>query len=1486
MVRRVLPVASTVCQRPKMPDSPLSELRGKRRITVPLDAGRAPTLAAAAEVVLGDDPHGGELQVLIAKRHGAGDPSIPELRTLHRWRQGKRTFPLVTVIRPDTEEPGTIRDVSAATGAETNQPSLLTDRGDEASFRQRWLSGQGGFSEESATGEPSWVLVLGPDLEVAPARLPEEQAARMLQAALDEPSAVSARRRIVGLLKQSAGTGDDTGTRPGMNNAGLFSRHYLVRSLPGEARWTAARRRARLLLDRRGMDLIRGLGFRIGDRFDQALVLLGKNSGQRAVAVLLERTETFEAGSGRLGMSPAAYGLDRASKRGAEWLILLRGDQIRLYATKPGTGVGSRSPVDTWFQLDLAALAPEDAGYLDLVFSAAALSPEGAVANLLARSRQFATDLGDRLRQRVYERVIPGLAVGVAEALDRLPGREGSGDLSYAYRLSLRIFFRLLFQAYAEDRGLLPYGRNDRFDLHSLKRLAVTLSSSDRPAATFDAGATTLWRDLQTIWKAIDKGDRGLDVPAYNGGLFDADPGFRREGTDLADIELGDDCIGPALRDLLVDETPDGDVGPVDFRSLSVREFGTIYEGLLESELSRADMDLTIDKKNVYVPARPKDEVVVPKGDVYFHNRSGERKATGSYFTPEFAVEHLLDHALEPVLAEHLKRVEKLHDRGDHASAAEAFWDFRVADISMGSGHFLIAAVDRIERGMRRFLADRPLASVNDELRRLERKAREALGSPGDRRRDGPELEPSTLLRRQIARRCIHGVDVNETAVELARVAAWIHTFVPGLPMSTLDHNLVRGDSLTGIGTVDEALDVLDPDRGTAQGSLFSQPIEEAMAEAAEALGEVAAAQEADTAEVLRNREALEDAKARAVPARRLFDAAVAVRLGVAETKAVGDVEAIARIADRPEVEGEIERLQPVHMPLRFPQVFERESPGFDVLIGNPPWEEATVEELGFWTARFPGLKALRQQEQIPRIQQIRQDRPDLVTHLDNEVSRAQRLRNALHAGPYPGMGTGDPDLYKAFCWRFWHVVREDGAFGVVLPGSALTTKGSANWRKAVLKGGAFSDLTLLANRNEWVFEIDPSYTIGLVTARKGRDHSGVLRLRGPFDDLASYRRGAKATATEILVEEFLTWTKTASIPAVPSDEALRVFRRMCAHPRLDFASENQPEPARTSGLVSTWRARPATEFHATNDKRFFRLDVPAIDVSDRGASLTRPTASDTKDGPSLWPVYGGRSFHFWKPDTGEYYAWADPGRIVKVLQKKRLRGQRTSTSPFREFSHEWAADSATLPCLHPRVVFRDIAAAARPRAVIAALIPGERVITNKGPYLLLPLGTEADEAFLVGILSSMVLDWFARRLVKLNLSFFIFNALPIPRPEFDDRDPSSPGIRLRTRVIEIAGRLATAEPDHPGFREWAAAVGVDAGSVRSEAEKNDLIEELDAVVALLYGLDDADLTVIYDTFHTGADYSDRCRRVIEHARAWRNRLGFSVGDSGSGDTP
>ena len=488
----------------------------------------------------------------------------------------------------------------------------------------------------------------------------------------------------------------------------------------------------------------------------------------------------------------------------------------------------------------------------------------------------------------------------------------------------------------------------------------------------------------------------------------------------------------------------------------------------------------------------------------------------------------------------------------------------------MGSGHFLIAALDRIETGMQEFLGERPLRDVTAELVRLEQKALERLGDAN------VDIERSTLLRRQIARRCIYGVDLNQTAVELARVAVWIHTFVPGLPISTLDHNLVCGDSLTGIGTVDEALDVLDPDRGERQMSIYSQPILDAMRNAAVALRDVGAALEADTAEVARSREELADAERMAEPARLLFDAAVAVRLELAELPAGRAVDGIATVALRPGIATELRKMRLAHMPALFPEVFTRKRSGFDVLIGNPPWEEATVEALGFWAARFPGLKSLRQKDQLPEIERLRGERPDLAARLDDELAHAESQRRGLLAGPYPGMGTGDPDLYKAFCWRYWRLVRDDGAVGVVLPRSALAVKGSAEWREEVLTGGTFADVALLLNRRCWVFPVHPQYTFGLVCLRIGVRHRGVLRLRGPYDSRAQYEAGMATATAAIPVDEFLTWSDAAALPSIPNDGALRVFRKMRRHDRLDYLPTHSPSAS--SATINAERGGPGRQ--------------------------------------------------------------------------------------------------------------------------------------------------------------------------------------------------------------------------------------------------------------------------------------------------------------------
>lgn len=161
-------------------------------------------------------------------------------------------------------------------------------------------------------------------------------------------------------------------------------------------------------------------------------------------------------------------------------------------------------------------------------------------------------------------------------------------------------------------------------------------------------------------------------------------------------------------------------------------------------------------------------------------------------------------------------------------------------------------------------------------------------------------------------------------------------------------------------------------------------------------------------------------------------------------------------------------------------------------------------------------------------------------------------------------------------------------------------------------------------------------------------------------------------------------------------------------------------------------------------------------------------------------PVYKGASFDLWEPDRGLYYAWADPETMLSHLQNKRVRSGR---SPFSEFDAEWLNDPDTLPCLAPRIAFRDVTRSTDSRTVRCALLPPNVFVTNQVPICLWPRGDERDEAYLLGVLSSLPLDWYARRFVETHVNYHVFNPFPVPRPGRDDP--------LRRRAVELSGRLA-----------------------------------------------------------------------------------------------
>jgi hypothetical protein len=1331
---------------------------------------------------------------------------------------GARTIPWATTLadglspvevvfgQDDTRAVG---EVQVAVATSTVRPTKAVM---DAAWKTRGANTAMPVLVVAVQGDSAWVYagsggVIGP--------VPARSAARQLQSVLDEPNVMAAQVRLTA-VRRALSSGEATG----FSNHFLFASYHLRVNVPRRSDWAAAQTAAESMLAKQGKDLIGALGFSaesISNASGSALVLRAASGSRRAIAVLLDESEHFDQKSPAYQLSPVAHGLELATREEVPWLVVMRHSTLRLYPGRDGVGVGQRGQSETYFELDLGLLDIEFAGFLSLIFSADALEKGGSAQQILDGSGRYAAELGANLRDRVYLKVVPPLSIAIAQNLPKLGLPIDAEGLNVAYALTLRILFRILFQAYGEDSELLPAGRNTNYGANSLQKFVEENLTTD--AADFGS-SSSVWFDLTQVWDAIFNGNKLWEVPAYGGSLFDP---ATAEGELLQKLVLPDSDLGPALQAMLTEVTEDGTRGPVDFRSLQVREFGTIYEGLLESSLSLAEVDLTVDARGAFVPAKDGDEVAAPAGTPYFHSASGERKATGSYFTPKIVVDHLIERSVEPALDAHLQKVRVLVDEGREREAANLFWDFRVADLAMGSAHFLVAAVDKVERGMRDFLTVTDMPRVRAELARLADKAREALG---DDIEAAEAITEAQLLRRQVARRCIYGLDINPLAVELSRLALWIHTFVPGLPMSSLDHGLVLGNSLTGIGTIEEARDALDPKRAPGQGTFFDDVILDELAGAKTRLADFAAASEADKSEVEAGAKLLAEAKEASETVRLIFDAAVAIRIGDVPAQAILTTDDLRDLLANPAVLGVARRLSPAHMPYLFPEVFLREDPGFHVIVGNPPWEELVYEEIKFWTLRFPGLKGQSVERQQVLLDDFRTRRPDLVRQMESERDATNALRRVLATGPFPGFERGHADLYKAFCWRFLVLARRQGRFGVVLPRTATSALGTADWRRAVFARGRFASVTNLLNAGNWVFEsVDGRLSIALVVVEVGA--SGPVLLSGPFASEAALTGARGSKSVEVAEEDLATWSESLSFPLLPRPDSAKVFLQLRSRPslgtdRADFSY-----------------APVQGDFNQTTDSGLWTVGEANLDV----------------------PVLKGASFDIWNPDAGRIHGSAAMEAVLERSKSKLRRQTRTSSSAFYGLPAEELIDHHEMPFERARIAFRDITNQTNSRTVIATLTPPNTILTNKAPYLLRRRGSAKSDAYLLGVLSSIPLDWYARRFVELSLNFFILKAFPIPI--------YTQGEALAVRVVEVAGRLAAVDER---YRTWADEIGVEVGTANDEPTKSDLIAELDALVSLLYGLTEDQVEHIFKTFHRGWDYQPRLDAVLTHYAAWKDR--------------
>lgn len=618
---------------------------------------------------------------------------------------------------------------------------------------------------------------------------------------------------------------------------------------------------------------------------------------------------------------------------GLAWGILTNGRLWRLYHTN------TAHKLDHYYEVDLAALLTADVQdflYFYAFFRRAAFNQHTlSVHAILQASIDYAQGVGNSLNEQVYT----ALRLAAQGFIDFPPNEFHPDDpalpeklddpamLKDLYDNSLIFLYRLLFILYAESRNLLPIDDNEMYnEFYSLRSIARGVERIFKVGKRLLPSSGRLYAELKDLFRYINKGEPPLNISTFNGGLFD-----HHHHRFLEEYAISDAAVQQIIDLLARVEVPGHGKQFVDYRDLSVRNLGTIYEGLLEYHLTR------IDPQNGW--------------EIDLLNDKGEaRKATGSYYTPDYIVKYMVEQTIGPLLQAAVK------DLADDAAKIEAILSIKVLDPSMGSGHFLVEAAEYIAR----FLVE-----LNVQ----------------------PEQAPVDLnyWKRRVVQSCIYGVDLNPLTVELAKLSLWLTTVAKDRPLSFLDHHLRTGNAVIGAQLADlsqvsygtSGRKTKKPHAPQEQLSLFEDDVFRQSVTTAVDLMWLVQDGPAQTVQQVKQQEYLYESMRQELIGKfgNLADLVVAVQYGVPVDTTLW----------RPIVDFAIGRTDPTapqfeewldeaamlardpkhrffHWELEFPEVFfdkhgqqKGTQAGFDVVIGNPPWirQEAFSQHKAALASRY-----------------------------------------------------------------------------------------------------------------------------------------------------------------------------------------------------------------------------------------------------------------------------------------------------------------------------------------------------------------------------------------------------------------------------------------------------------------------------------------------------------------------------------------------------
>ena len=920
---------------------------------------------------------------------------------------------------------------------------------------------------------------------------------------------------------------------------------------------------------------------------------------------------------------------------------------------------------------------------------------EGATTTFLedalAEGKRYEEQVAQDLSTVVFDRVFPGLVQALYE--------ESGADLEAVRQSALIFLYRLLFILYAEDRGLLPV--NDQSYRSYGLREPVRDAIADRMRRRVDlsAVATGYYDHVMTLCRLIDSGDASIRLPPYNGGLFAPDAAPL-----LAKVRLSDAVVAPLIYDLSHTDTAEGRRF-VNYRDMSVQQLGSIYERLLERE------------------------PVLDGGHVVTRLNPYARKDSGSFYTPQELVDLVIERTLKPLVDERcaafVARAAEL--KGDRRSKderladlialdpAEAVLDLRVLDPAMGSGHFLVTAIDFLSDHIAELVEYPPEVEwldggyVSPLVERVEAvrkniKRNRGSGRIGD---EGPPLTGQDVIRRMVLKRCIYGVDKNPMTVELAKVSLWLHSFTVGAPLSFLDHHLRCGDSLVGM-RVSEAADELN-----RLGGLFSSSAIAGAEAAVMEMLQIEAMSDADVSEVHESADLFSHVEDATADLTGLLDFLCGLRWLTAGMKkreisefekplvdalvphAEASFELLARGPDAVDPEtsdgqarhfaeiwrdaGDAARDEAfLHWEAAFPGVWRdwqdvHPQGGFDAVIGNPPWDRIKLQEVEWFAPRDAEIAHLTTAAaRKSRIAWLRDSGSPMADDFDAAKERADRLGALVRAsGHYPMLGGGDINLYSLFVERAMRLVKPDGIVGLLTPSGIYADMTAARFFNAVSAGARVAGLFDFENRRprtglpHFFPDVDSRFKFCALVFGGDERRFDETRCAFFLHDTAAMNDPERSFP--LAPSDFaLVNPNTGTAPIFRTRRDAEITRRIYEHHPV-LVDRSQEEERRV------WPVRYQTMFHMTNDSNLFRT------ASDLQAEGYYPVQGNRfrKGKESYLPLYEGKMVQAF--DHRAASVVVNPQNLNRPAQPREATNEEHTTPDWLPDPQYWVAQDSVI---------------------------------------------------------------------------------------------------------------------------------------------------------------------------------------------------------------